>query len=82
MTEREQRGVTERQRRVTTKPGQRGMTRRGQRGLTLIELIVAVAILALLSTLAVPLASYKVKRDKERDLRYALREIRERHRPV
>ena len=49
---------------------------RGQRGMTLIELIVAVAILGLLSTLAVPLAAYKVKRDKERDLRYALREIR------
>jgi general secretion pathway protein G len=45
-------------------------------GFTLIELIVAVAILGLLSTLAVPLAAYKVKRDKERDLRYALREIR------
>jgi len=44
--------------------------------MTLIELIVAVAILGLLSTLAVPLAAYKVKRDKERDLRYALREIR------
>ena len=52
------------------------MTRRYQRGMTLVELIVAVTILALLSTLAVPLASYKVKRDKERDLRYALREIR------
>lgn len=50
--------------------------RRDERGMTLIELIVAVAILGLLSTLAVPLAAYKVKRDKERDLRYALREIR------
>ena len=52
------------------------VARRNQRGMTLIELIVAVAILGLLSTLAVPLAAYKVKRDKERDLRYALREIR------
>jgi general secretion pathway protein G len=52
------------------------IARRNQRGMTLIELIVAVAILGLLSTLAVPLAAYKVKRDKERDLRYALREIR------
>ena len=52
------------------------VVRRNQRGMTLIELIVAVAILGLLSTLAVPLAAYKVKRDKERDLRYALREIR------
>jgi general secretion pathway protein G len=55
---------------------QRRTTRLGQRGMTLVELIVAVTILGLLSTLAVPLAAYKVKRDKERDLRYALREIR------
>jgi general secretion pathway protein G len=68
MVKRGEPGLTERQRRVTTK--------RGQRGMTLVELIVAFTILALLSTLAVPLAAYKVKRDKERDLRYALREIR------
>jgi general secretion pathway protein G len=68
MVKRGEPGRTERQRRVTTK--------RGQRGMTLVELIVAFTILALLSTLAVPLAAYKVKRDKERDLRYALREIR------
>ncbi len=55
---------------------ERGVTRRGQRGMTLVELIVAFTILALLSTMAVPLARYKVKRDKERELRYALREIR------
>jgi len=52
------------------------MQKRGQRGMTLVELIVAFTILALLSTLTVPLARYKVKRDKERDLRYSLREIR------
>jgi len=42
----------------------------------LVELIVAAAILALLSTMAVPLTRYRVQRDKERDLRLALREIR------
>ncbi len=42
----------------------------------MVELIVSVAIMTLLTTMAVPLASYKVKRDKERELRYALREIR------
>jgi general secretion pathway protein G len=42
----------------------------------LVELIVAAAILALLSTMAVPLTRYRVQRDKERDLRVALREIR------
>jgi general secretion pathway protein G len=50
--------------------------RRKQRGMTLVELIVAFTILSLLTTMAVPLARYKVRRDKERDLNYALREIR------
>jgi len=42
----------------------------------MVELIVSFTIMALLTTMAVPLAAYKVKRDKERELRYALREIR------
>jgi general secretion pathway protein G len=41
-----------------------------------VELIVSFTIMALLTTMAVPLAAYRVKRDKERELRYALREIR------
>ncbi len=45
-------------------------------GLTLIELIVAFTILLILTTMAVPLARVKVRREKERELRYALREIR------
>jgi len=52
------------------------MRRKGQRGLTLVELIVAFTILLVLSTMAVPLARYKIRRDKERDLNYALREMR------
>jgi general secretion pathway protein G len=51
-------------------------TRDNQRGLTFIELIVAFTIMAMLTTMAVPLARYKVRRDKERQLTYALREIR------
>ena len=50
--------------------------RRNQRGLSLIELIVAFTIMAILTSMAVPLARYKVRRDKERELRYSLREIR------
>ena len=52
------------------------MGRRNQRGLTLVELIVAFTIMTLLSAMAVPLARYKVRRERERELRYALREIR------
>ena len=50
--------------------------RKNQRGLTLVELIVAFTILLILTTMSVPMARYKVRRDRERDLRYALREMR------
>lgn len=50
--------------------------RKSQRGLTLVELIVAFTILITLSAMALPMARYKVRREKERDLRVALREIR------
>jgi general secretion pathway protein G len=43
--------------------------------LTLIELIVAFTIMLLLTTMAVPLARSRVRREKERELRNALREI-------
>ena len=49
--------------------------KRGERGLTLIELIVAFTILSLLTTMAVPLARYRVRIEQERELRYALRTI-------
>ena len=49
---------------------------REQSGLTLVELIVAFTIMSLLTAMAVPLARYKVRRERERELTYALREIR------
>lgn len=52
------------------------MRRRNQRGLTLIELIVAFTIMSLLAAMAVPLAQSNVRREKEKELRIALREIR------
>jgi general secretion pathway protein G len=52
------------------------MKRKNQRGLTLVELIVAFTIMSLLATMAVPLARSKVRRERERELRFALREIR------
>jgi general secretion pathway protein G len=50
--------------------------RKTQLGMTLIELICAFTILSLLAAMSVPLTRYKVRRDKERELRFALREIR------
>ena len=43
--------------------------RNGEAGLTLVELIVTVAILAILASAAVPIARFQVKREKERILR-------------
>jgi general secretion pathway protein G len=46
-------------------------------GMTLLELIIACAIMLILATTAVPMARVMVIRRKEDDLRYALRQIRE-----
>jgi general secretion pathway protein G len=45
-------------------------------GFTLIELMVAVTILMILATMALPIARVKIKRDKEVQLRRALRDMR------
>lgn len=45
-------------------------------GLTLIELIIAITILSVLSLVAMPLARIQITREKEHELRVALREIR------
>jgi general secretion pathway protein G len=51
--------------------------RHEERGLTLIELIVTVTILAILASAAVPVYKLKLKRDKERELRRDLWEMRD-----
>jgi general secretion pathway protein G len=57
--------------------GVRRTPRPGERGLTLIELVVTVFILAILASAAVPVTMFKVKRDKERELRYDLWQMRD-----
>lgn len=47
-----------------------------QAGLTLIELIVTLVILSILASAALPYAEIAFRRDKELELRRALREIR------
>lgn len=51
--------------------------RKSQIGFTLIELIVATTILLILTGMAIPLARVTIKRQRERDLRYDLWEMRD-----
>ena len=57
--------------------GRRRTRQQMRRGFTLVELIVATAILLILTCLALPMARVTIKRQKERDLRRALWEMRD-----
>lgn len=50
--------------------------RRGQQGLTLVELIITLAILAVLASAVLPMAEVTIKRSREIELRRSLRQIR------
>ncbi len=49
----------------------------GARGFSLIELLAAAVILGILATVAVPVIETTVRRERERQLRTALRDIRQ-----
>jgi general secretion pathway protein G len=55
----------------------RARSANGQRGMTLLELITAVVIMAILAGAALPVARVSIRRDKERKLRAALWEMRD-----
>jgi general secretion pathway protein G len=56
---------------------QRGAGAKAECGFTLLELIIASAILVVLSTMAVPLARLTIQRERERQLRAALWDMRD-----
>jgi general secretion pathway protein G len=57
-------------------PTYRGQSR-SEQGMTLLELILACAILMILSSAALPVARYSIAHKKEELLRYDLRQIRD-----
>jgi general secretion pathway protein G len=55
----------------------RGRSANPERGFTLMELIVAAAIMSILTMMALPLARLTIQREKEKELRRALWEMRD-----
>ena len=49
----------------------------GKRGVTLIELVVAITILLILTSAALPIARTRIRRERERELRRDLWEMRD-----
>jgi general secretion pathway protein G len=61
-------------------PSRRALERiptHSERGFTLLELIVAATILAILTLMALPLARITIQREREKELRQALWEMRD-----
>ncbi|HWP45296.1 MAG TPA: prepilin-type N-terminal cleavage/methylation domain-containing protein [Blastocatellia bacterium] len=54
----------------------RSYSARDPRGFTLLEVIIVIVILSVLTTAAIPLVRNTVRRERETELRLALREIR------
>jgi general secretion pathway protein G len=50
--------------------------RKSAAGFTFVELVVATAVMMILASAALPVARVSIKRQREKDLRYTLREMR------
>src|SRR5450755_4937638 len=55
----------------------RGPGAKNERGFTLLELIIAATILSILTMMALPLARVTIQREREKELRQALWEMRD-----
>jgi general secretion pathway protein G len=62
---------------IKPEASKRGILSRSDAGLTLVELIITVTILGILAGAAVPIAKFQVKREKERQLRQDLWNMRD-----
>ena len=62
---------------VSPRAAAQGRLRRAAGGFTLIEMIVAVSILAILTGMAIPLVRVKIQREREVELRRDLWEMRD-----
>jgi general secretion pathway protein G len=54
-----------------------GLSKKPARGFTLLELIIASAILSILTLMALPLARVTIQREREKELRRALWDMRD-----
>ena len=55
----------------------RGLRAKRKRGFTLLELIIAATLLSILTLMALPLARVTIQREREKELRRALWEMRD-----
>jgi general secretion pathway protein G len=62
---------------MTVRKLHHGRSTKAERGFTLLELIVAATILSVLTLMALPLARITIQREKEKQLRQALWEMRD-----